>query len=213
MKKSKIYLLGLITLFLFPVPSFLFLHWQKQLSIADFLELETFSFYIVSFGIAIGLLYALFAMMVMKTSIFQRIPLKIDELVRSLHLNLLDALFLSLCAGLGEELLFRTGVQSIFGIWPTAIFFVAIHGYFSLKEPLNNLYGLLVLPFILLLGYGFESYGLWFVASAHFSYDLLLFVALILSKSPVKNETEHLISRDNPYDQATSSENFTSDEL
>ena len=182
MKKSKIYLLGLITLFLFPVPSFLFLYWQKQISITHFLELETFSFYNVSFGIAVGILYALFAIMVMKTSIFRRIPLKIDELVRSLHLNLGDALFLSLCAGIGEELLFRTGVQSIFGIWPTSVFFVAIHGYFSLKEPLNNLYGLLVLPFILILGYGFESYGLWFVASAHFSYDLFLFVVLILSK-------------------------------
>ena len=75
-----------------------------------------------------------------------------------------------------------------------------------------NLYGLLVLPFILILGYSFEIYGLWFVASAHFSYDLLLFLVLIHTKQPdLKVAQDEFITY--PHDQATSSEEDTSEEL
>lgn len=75
-----------------------------------------------------------------------------------------------------------------------------------------NLYGLVVLPFILILGYSFETYGLWFVASAHFSYDLLLFLVLIHTKPPdLKVEQNEFIAY--PNDQATSIEQDTSEEV
>jgi membrane protease YdiL (CAAX protease family) len=75
-----------------------------------------------------------------------------------------------------------------------------------------NLYGLLVLPFILILGYSFETYGLWFVASAHFSYDLLLFLVLIHAKQPdLKVAQDEFIAY--PNDQATSCEEDTSERV
>jgi membrane protease YdiL (CAAX protease family) len=212
MKKSKLYLLGVITLIAFPIPAFAFLHWQEKISLFDFLELKSVSIFTVLTGILVGGCYALLAMAVMKLPIFEKVPLKIDALVRSLHLNTFDAIFLSLCAGIGEELLFRSGVQQFLGIWTTSILFVAIHGYFSIKQPMMNLYGLLVLPFILILGYSFEIYGLWFVASAHFSYDLLLFLVLIHTKQPdLKVAQDEFITY--PHDQATSSEEDTSEDL
>ena len=62
-----------------------------------------------------------------------------------------DALFISFCAGFGEEILFRTGMQHYLGILITSIFFVAIHGYLNPFNWRYSLYGLIVLPFILLL--------------------------------------------------------------
>lgn len=212
MKKSKLYLLGAITLIVFPIPAFAILYWQENTSLFDFLELKSITIFTVLNGILLGGCYALLAMAVMKLPLFEKVPLKIDALVRSLHLNTFDAIFLSLCAGIGEELLFRSGVQQFLGIWTTSILFVAIHGYFSIKQPMMNLYGLVVLPFILILGYSFETYGLWFVASAHFSYDLLLFLVLIHTKPPdLKVEQDEFIAY--PNDQATSIEQDTSEEV
>ncbi len=212
MKKSKLYLIGIITLIAFPIPAFAFLRWQENISLVDFLELKSVSILTVLTGILVGACYALLAMAVMKLPIFEKVPLKIDALVRSLHLNTFDAIFLSICAGIGEELLFRSGVQQHLGIWTTSILFVAIHGYFSIKQPMMNLYGLLVLPFILILGYSFETYGLWFVASAHFSYDLILFLVLIHTKQPeLKAVQDEFISY--PHNQATSCKEDTSEEV
>ncbi len=104
---------------------------------------------------------------------------KMDEIVkllRSMKLNAFDCLFLAFCAGFGEECLFRAGIQ----IWllpiPTAILFVAIHGYLNPKKLDILPFGFLVLLFILALSYGLGEFGLWFCISAHFAYDLYLFL-------------------------------------
>jgi membrane protease YdiL (CAAX protease family) len=99
-----------------------------------------------------------------------------------MKLNYFDGFFLSVCAGVGEELLFRSGMQYYAGIWITSLFFVAIHGYFSIKKPLMSLYGLVVLPFILLISIGFNHFGLWFSIAAHFAYDMVLMFAIISDK-------------------------------
>jgi hypothetical protein len=44
------------------------------------------------------------------------------------------------------------------------------------------MYGLIVLPFILLLSMGFKTFGLWFAISAHFAYDVVLFIAMLHNK-------------------------------
>jgi hypothetical protein len=44
------------------------------------------------------------------------------------------------------------------------------------------MYGLIVLPFILLLSMGFQTFGLWFAISAHFAYDAVLFIAMLQNK-------------------------------
>jgi uncharacterized protein len=180
--KNKIYLLGLVTLFLFPIPAFIAFHFSNNLGWQAFLQIDKFLTTHIVYGLVLGIVYALLASLILKAPIFKEIPLRIDELVKELKINYIDAIFLSLCAGIGEELLFRSGIQPFLGVWITSIFFVAIHGYFSLKNPKMSLYGLVVLPFILLISYGFDYYGLWFSVSAHFSYDLVLFIFMINQK-------------------------------
>jgi membrane protease YdiL (CAAX protease family) len=155
------------------------MHFLKQMDWQTFLHLDEIALIPIAYGLEFGIVYAFLAILILKAPIFEKIPLQIDKLVKDLRLTYFDAIFLSFCAGLGEELLFRAGIQPFLGIWPTSILFVAIHGYLSIKKPKMSLYGLVVLPFIVLISYGFESFGLWFSVAAHFSYDLVLFLGMI----------------------------------
>ena len=168
-----------MTLLIFPLPSYLILHFREGMELNEFLQTTSFQAVPVSYGLLFGIIYAFFASVILKAEIFEKLPLRIDKLIKDLNINVLDGIFLSLCAGIGEELLFRSGVQHYLGILLTSVIFVAIHGYFSLKNIKMSLYGIVVFPFILLISFGFDHFGLWFSICAHFSYDLTLFIAMI----------------------------------
>lgn len=158
------------------------MYFFKDVEWQEFLQFDNIKTVPIVYGLEFGIIYAFLAIILLKAPVFEQIPLKIDQMVKDLKLNFIDAIFLSLCAGVGEELLFRAGTQPFLGIWPTSILFVAIHGYFSLTKIKMSYYGLVVLPFILLISYGYEYFGLWFSISAHFSYDFVLFMTMIQSK-------------------------------
>jgi len=189
LNKRLILFLGLVTLVIFPIPTFYLLISWENLTFFEIIESDNFKMIPIFYGLEFGIIYAFIASLLLKAPIFDRVPLKMERMIRALNLSIPEALFLSLCAGIGEELLFRSGIQFYFGIWPTSILFVAIHGYFSIRQPLISLYGLIVLPFILVIGYGFHHFGLWFAVSAHFAYDAVLFLNIITS-----NENEELSS-------------------
>ena len=165
-----------------PLPAYFALHYFKGVDVNTFFQVANFKTIPVLYGLEFGIIYAFLALLLLQAPVFKTIPLPIDKLVKDLKLNYLDAVFLSLCAGIGEELLFRSGIQTFLGVWITSFLFVAVHGYFSLKKIKMSLYGLVVLPFILVISCGFEHFGLWFSVSAHFSYDLVFFLALIRSE-------------------------------
>lgn len=174
--------MGWITLLAFPLPAFCVLYFFSGFNLANFLQLNRISTVPIAYGLELGIVYACLTLILLEAPVFKTIPLKMDALVKDLSINYVDAIFLSLCAGIGEELLFRVGMQYYLGIWLTSFIFVAIHGYFSIKNPKKSLYGLIVLPFILLISYGFNEFGLWFAIAAHFSYDCILFIQLIQRK-------------------------------
>lgn len=171
--------MGWVTLLLFPIPAFLVLYFFEDRSFIDFLELDSFKLSTLMGGAATGVLYALLANLLMKFKVFETVPLRVDQLVRSMNLNAGDALFLSLCAGIGEELLFRAGIQFYLGTILTSILFVAVHGYLNPFNWRQSLYGIVVLPLSFLLGYGYESYGLWFSVAMHSAYDFTLFISFL----------------------------------
>ena len=128
--------------------------------------------------LAVGLTYGLIAGVF--ANYFTKLPpLKKDcerytSMIKSLNLNNFSILFLSLCAGIGEELFFRVALQPHFGIWFTSIFFVAIHGYLNPRRPVF-FYGLMMTVIIAGMGWIYEEYGFWSTASAHFMVDFYLF--------------------------------------
>lgn len=177
--KKLLYLFGLITLLIFPLPTIFIRPWLDGTTSLHLFDLSKFNFSIITVGLLIGALFAFFSHYVMQSKLFKDVPLKVDELVKSLNLNYLEGIFFSICAGFGEEMLFRVGIQPYLGIWTTSILFIAIHGYISIKYPKNSMIGLLVLPLILTIAYGYEYYGLWFSVAIHFSYDAVLFMLII----------------------------------
>ena len=178
MAKRSIYFLGLITLFIFPIPSFVGLYFFEDIFPLDVLALNDFRIIPILYGTILGLAYGVLSLLLIQAKVFDKMPNRIEHIVKGMNLTILDCVFLSICAGVGEELLFRSGIQFYLGPIITSILFVAIHGYLNPKNWRMSLYGLIVLPFILLIAYAFEEFGLWFCIFAHFSYDLVLFIII-----------------------------------
>jgi len=175
LNRKKVLLLAWVTLLIFPLPVWGILYYFEDFSISQLLQVEKIGIIEIGYGLQFGFVYAFFASIILQAPIFKQLPLNLDKMISSMKITRWDALFISFCAGFGEEVLFRVGMQHYLGIIITSILFVAIHGYLNPFNWRYSLYGVVVLPFVLLLSWGFESFGLWFAISAHFSYDAVLF--------------------------------------
>ena len=177
--KKQMLIYGWITLLLFPIPGFLLQFFINDATFSDFLNIKSYSILHLFLGLELGVIYGFISYLFVKSPFFEKLPNRIDDLVKAMNLKVRHGLFLSFCAAVGEELLFRAGLQSFLGPFLCSIVFVALHGYLN---PLNlrfSVYGLIVLPFILLISYGMEPFGLIFCIAAHFSYDAILFTFMI----------------------------------
>lgn len=85
-------------------------------------------------------------------------------------------IFVSLCAGIGEEIFFRGIIQPYLGIVVTAIIFVAIHGYLNPKNLKITVYGVYMVFAIMLLGYLTDKFGLITAITAHTVIDVVLLI-------------------------------------
>lgn len=183
--KAQFHILSWITLLGFPALGYLLLWLFNGVSFNEFLALLEFDQLkdtINLIGLEMGLLYGFIVLVISQAPIFKELAVPQTKLLERLNLNLADALFISLCAGFGEEILFRVVLQTWFGPWTTSFLFIAVHGYFSLKVMKKNLLGLSLFPFIVLISVGYEVFGFWFAVAAHFSYDLIMFMAVIYGK-------------------------------
>lgn len=167
-----------MTLVVFPIPAFVILYFFEDAAPIDVLNLDQLSIFTLFSGMLFGLFYGLLAMAIMRFPVFKTIPTRVDRIVKQMNLNFWDCIFLSICAGVGEELLFRAGVQLYLGPLLTSVLFVAIHGYLNPFNWRTSLYGIVVLPFILLISYALPIMGLWFCIGAHFAYDFILFLIM-----------------------------------
>lgn len=183
MNKLRIYLFGLITLVLFPLPAYFVLKHFEGWDLNMFLGLNELQLEPILLGLEFGVIYAALAIVILATGILKEEKMKQSKLLRQLNLNYFDMIVLSICAGVGEELLFRIGVQFYLGPIITTIIFVGLHGYYSYKNWRISLYGILITPFILLLAYAVDFFGIWFCIAAHFSYDFVLFSVFAKKKT------------------------------
>lgn len=169
--------MGWITLLIFPIPAFIALYFTHDYTLKDFFDFDRFKFHHLITGGFIGVAYAYLANFAMETKLFKSVPLRVDQLVKSMNLTLVDSIFLSICAGFGEELLFRVGVQTYIGPILGGILFVALHGYLNPFNWRQSLYGIIVLPLALVLGYSHAYFSIWMAIAIHFAYDLTLFIS------------------------------------
>ncbi len=178
MSKLRIYILGLLTLIVFPAVALTALYFFAEKTPLEVLEFPHF-FHINSlWGFLWGVSFAFISGSLFNRPQFEQELNKQKKLLLSLRLTVPDKIFLSFCAGFGEEVLFRAGLQHWAGIWITSVFFIAIHGYLNPKKWRLAIYGLFLIPFIVSLGYALEPLGLWFCIMAHMAYDLVIFLSL-----------------------------------
>ena len=186
--------IGLLTLVGFPIFGFLLCHGFDLSKLPDFLQMQQFQVIPIGYGGMFGFIYAFIALPLMQAPVFDGLSYCMETLIGQLKLTFLGGIFLSVCAGVGEELFFRAALQPYLGVWLSSVIFVAIHGYLNPWNWRFSLYGLIILPFIVLLSYGFEYFGLWFAIAAHFAYDAVLFTAIVRENrvKKVKHESRKI---------------------
>lgn len=138
--------------------------------------------YNLALQILIGINYGFFAAFTARYIINSRwmkdLRIYFSGIIANMNLKTYHIIFYSLCAGIGEEILFRGAIQPFMGIWITAIVFIALHGYLN---PMNKhiiLYGMFMILVSAGLGYLYDLMGMISSMTAHFTIDVILFFYL-----------------------------------
>jgi len=139
-------------------------------------------------GVFSGLLWGYLAKQLVTTAYFEPVSTKFRDILGPMQLNWWEIWIISLCAGIGEELLFRGSVQPLLGVWPTSILFVFLHGYLSPFNLRLSLYGIFMVIVIAVLGYLADFMGLVPAMAAHTLIDVVLLRYLTVSYQPAIRE-------------------------
>ena len=171
--KIPLWIMGAITLIGFPLVAWPLL-WFQDIPWISLIHFDISALGSIFIMLAIGLLFGLFIIFLTEIPYFDNALSHIKNRLANFKLNTFFVFFLSIAAGIGEEVFFRGALQPLIGIYFTSLIFVAIHGYFSFKNMAINLFGGLLFIFICLLGFMASKYSIWHAIAAHFSYDLVL---------------------------------------
>jgi len=177
--RKTLYLLSLITLLAFPLLAIIVLFFFKASPLIEVMTTGVALPEQLIRGFIFGVIAAANALWLIRLEILKPVTGVFKELLGDIKFKWYDIVFFSLCAGIGEELFFRGALQQYWGIWPTAIFFILIHGYLSLTNWRITLYGLLTVIISAGMGYLANIYGIWSAAMAHFVFDVVMFSYLI----------------------------------
>ncbi|MAX81009.1 MAG: CPBP family intramembrane metalloprotease [Crocinitomicaceae bacterium] len=181
MRKSRLYILGLVTLVLFPLIGITIIGFVEDNPWAYEIPFQLGWHFQTIIGLVFGVLAGFLAWRMIRLPFMTPVRAKYGVLIHQLGLSTFDIFFISFCAGVGEELLFRGALQTYLGIWPTAIFFVAIHGYLNPMDWRISVYGILMTLIIAILGYFTADFGILTSIVAHFAIDVVLLFYLTKS--------------------------------
>ena len=135
-------------------------------------------------GLFFGSLSALLAILLIRGKKFKSVRSFFEILMHELNPSFFNILFYSFCAGVGEEVLFRAGLQPLIGIWPASVIFVMLHGYINPSNLTLSVYGVFLVIICSGFGYLFKYFGLTSSAIAHFIYDVAMFSLLKYAHRP-----------------------------
>lgn len=137
-------------------------------------------------GAAAGILFGLAAMILVKNPSLKEIldDYVIIKQIKEYSLTPYQIIFVSIVAGITEEILFRAAIQPLIGIWLTSLLFIAIHGYIRFKTGLHMMYGLFTFLLSMSLGYLYMVFGIVSAITAHTVYDLIILWKISRESSP-----------------------------
>lgn len=128
----------------------------------------------IVFGSFVGIVIAILAKLLVESPLLDEVNAKYAHMLGRFKLNMSEIVLVSLCAGVGEEILFRGALQPIFGIIITSIIFVAIHGYLNPRDWRLSIYGVYMVGAIAVIGWMSERLGLISAILAHTIIDIYL---------------------------------------
>lgn len=174
MNKRLLLALGWFTLIGFSLLGCLFIYLWVEKDVISHLNGKTGLWFQFLSGGSFGLGAGLFALFLVSRPFLQETNTFYASIIAPLRLRFHEIIFLSLCAGIGEEILFRAALQEIFGLWPVAIVFVAIHGYLNPFNLRLSVYGLFMVCISAGFGFLYAHLGIYAAATAHFIFDVLM---------------------------------------
>lgn len=170
---SSLWVMGIGTLIIFPLLAWPLMYWQ-DIEWIDLFHTKQETLYSIPNFLSAGILFGLSMIWLTELEYFEKALERYKNLLTGFKISKIQVIFLSTCAGFGEEIFFRGAMQPLIGIIGTAVIFVAIHGYYSAKNFKINLFALFLTLFIIFLGWGCREYSIWHAIAGHFSYDLVL---------------------------------------
>jgi hypothetical protein len=136
----------------------------------------------VGTGTASGLVFAAAALIaIFKLDGLASFRTHVLELSRKLDLGGWNPLWLGLCAGVGEELLFRGALQPLLGVWWSALLFALVHygtGGFKSMNLMKWGYAAFLFLTSLMLAWVRIQVGLIAAVTFHAVGDAIVFLAL-----------------------------------
>ena len=133
------WVLGLATLIVFPLLAW-FVVWLSDGSFVSMLEIKSEDLIYIPSFLSAGIFFGLIVIWLTELKLFRDTLSRYRDVLKGFRVTRIQAIFLSVCAGIGEEIFFRGAIQPLIGIWITAFVFVAIHGYFSLRDWKVNIF-------------------------------------------------------------------------
>lgn len=177
--KKRLLWLALLTLIGFPLLGWAVLSFFKDDSLYTLLRSTKPIWLQLLSGTVLGIILGAGAKFIVTRPFLDEVQKKYSKIIAALNLTEIEIIFISLCAGFGEEILFRGAIQPLIGLWITAIIFVAIHGYLNPKSWRMSIYGIYMTIAIAILGYYTDYVGIIGASMAHAAIDYVLFKHLI----------------------------------
>ena len=144
----------------------------------------------ISIGLGFGAVAALIGVLLLKLPVLRETSTFYAKLFKGVNLQWTDIVFYSLCAGVGEEILFRGALQPLMGLWWAAILFVVLHGYISTKDWKKSIYGVFLILISAGFGYLTRYFNIFSAMAAHFIFDVIMFIKLRKEARSMSSEIE-----------------------
>lgn len=176
--KKTIVVLAMGTLLVFGGLGVLIIPFVRNVRIIHFLGGAEKYWIQIVIGIVFGIITAKAGWQIVELPKLAKTKVFFSSLIKPLKLNIPEIIFISICAGVGEELFFRGAIQPILGVWMTAILFVLLHGYLNPFNLPLTYYGLYMVLVIGVLGLMTEHFGILTAIIAHSIIDVILLTEL-----------------------------------
>ncbi len=173
-RRRLVFLMGIATVLFFGVGGVLLMHHVQHRDVLALILGPADPFTQVLWGTGSGLLLGFAAWGMVAMRFMSPVRVKYAQMIGPLMAHRSDRLFISVCAGVGEELFFRGALQWWLGIPITAVLFVAIHGYLDPRNWRISVYGVFMTMAMMGLGWMAGHLGLLARMFAHTLIDVVL---------------------------------------